>query len=574
LKLSEPPLELTQLKGAFRFDNAKGLSGSGIRAQAFERPITAQIYAEGKPGAITTRIVANGQVALKKLTDWLGDTQPLPVSGDLPYQVQVTLDGADSQLRVNSNLKGLTVDLPAPFGKAGDDVRESEFRMTLRGADRRYWATYDALANLAFVAPGGNIAEGRGELFLGTDAAVLPDPKGLRVRGALSELDIAPWKTMVERYAGNDPGGSAKQLLRSANLQIGKLSALGTTLDQVDVQLNRKDASWSLAVDSALLKGTANLPDAKTAPIGIDLLYVRLPAPDPSAAVVENGKDPLVDVDPRQIPAMDIKVSQLFQGDQLVGAWALKARPTAAGVRLSDLNLGLKGMLLQGDGGWEGAPGSTSSWYKGRVGGKNVADVLKAWGFAPTVTSDAFELNADGRWPGSPAWIGVKRYSGSLDATLRSGQLVEVEGGAQALRVFGLLNFNSIGRRLRLDFSDLLGKGLSYDRIKGLLVSSDGVYVTRNPITLTGPSSNIELEGTLDMVNDRVDAKLLVTLPVTNNLPIAALLIGAPAIGGALFLVDKLLGDRVARFASVQYRVEGPWKEPKITFDKPFEKPQ
>lgn len=49
--------------------------------------------------------------------------------------------------------------------------------------------------------------------------------------------------------------------------------------------------------------------------------------------------------------------------------------------------------------------------------------------------------------------------------------------------MFGLLNFNSIGRRLRLDFSDLLGKGLSYDRVKGLLVASDGVYVTRKPIT-------------------------------------------------------------------------------------------
>jgi uncharacterized protein YhdP len=23
----------------------------------------------------------------------------------------------------------------------------------------------------------------------------------------------------------------------------------------------------------------------------------------------------------------------------------------------------------------------------------------------------------------------------------------------------------------------------------------------------------------------------------------------------------------------VQYKVEGPWKDPKITFDKPFEKP-
>jgi uncharacterized protein YhdP len=137
-----------------------------------------------------------------------------------------------------------------------------------------------------------------------------------------------------------------------------------------------------------------------------------------------------------------------------------------------------------------------------------------------------------------------------------------------------LLNFNSIGRRLRLDFSDLLGKGLSYDKVKGLLVASDGVYVTRDPITLTGPSSNLELNGTLDMVKDRVDAKVLVTLPVTNNLPIAALIVGAPAIGGALFLVDKLLGDRVSRMASVQYNVEGPLKEPKITFDSPFKAPK
>jgi uncharacterized protein YhdP len=38
---------------------------------------------------------------------------------------------------------------------------------------------------------------------------------------------------------------------------------------------------------------------------------------------------------------------------------------------------------------------------------------------------------------------------------------------------------------------------------------------------------------------------------VTNNLPLAALIIGAPAVGGALFLVDRLIGDRVARFASV-----------------------
>ncbi|OCX18597.1 YhdP family protein [Pseudomonas graminis] len=574
LKLADPVLELTQLRGDFRFDYTKGLSGKNVKAVAFDKPVNAEIFAEGKPGAPVTRITASSQIASKRLTDWLGVTQPLPISGDLPYQLQLTLSGNASQLQINSNLKGLAVDLPAPFGKTADDARDTDLRMNLQGPERRIDVGYGNIANLAFASPPGKFGDGRGELFLGEGGAIVPDAKGLRVRGSLSELDIAPWQAMAERYAGNDPGGSAKQLLNSVDLQIGKLTAMGTTLEQVGVQLQRSSAAWALSLDSSKVKGTATLPDSKAAPIDISLLYVRLPAPDPNAAVVENAPDPLADVDPRNIPALNIKITQLFQGDQLMGAWSLKIRPTPNGIQMSDMNLGLKGIALLGNGGWEGTPGTTSSWFKGQVSGKNLADVLKAWGFAPTVTSQEFELNADGRWPGSPAWVGLKRYSGSLDATLKNGQFVEVEGGAQALRVFGLLNFNSIGRRLRLDFSDLLGKGLSYDKVKGLLVASDGVYVTRDPITMTGPSTNLELDGTLDMVRDRVNAKLLVTLPVTNNLPIAALIVGAPAIGGALFLVDKLLGDRVSRFASVQYKVEGPWKEPKITFDKPFEKPQ
>jgi uncharacterized protein (TIGR02099 family) len=560
LQLAEPTLDLSQLKGDFRFDSAKGLSGQNISAQAFDRPITAQIFADGRQGNLNTRVTAKGQVTVKRLTDWLKVSQPLPVSGDIPYQLQLNLDGADSQLMVSSNLKGVAVDLPAPFGMPASQGRDSVFRMTLQGKERRYWFDYGELGSFTFAAPADNFADGRGELFLGEGDAVLPAGKGLRIRGVLSELDIDPWKKLVDRYAGNDPGGSAKQLLSGADFKVGKLTGFGTQFDQVNLQLDRKPAAWGLQFDSQQAKGTVGLPDAKGAPIAVNLQYVKLPAVDPTVQADENAPDPLADVDPKDIPALDISIAQLFQGPDLVGAWSLKVRPTTKGMAFNSLNLGLKGMLLQGAGGWEGAPGASSSWYKG-------------WGFAPSVTSEDFHVDVDGRWPGSPAWVGPKRFSGSLDASFRKGQFVEVEGGAQALRVFGLLNFNSIGRRLRLDFSDLLGKGLSYDRVKGLLAASNGVFVTREPITLTGPSSNLELNGTLDLVADRVDAKLLVTLPVTNNLPIAALIVGAPAIGGALFLIDKLIGDRVSRFASVQYKVEGPWKDPKITFDKPFEKP-
>ena len=570
LKLRDPALELTQLKGDFRFDSAKGLSGQNISARAFDKPVSAQIFADGSAGNLKTRVTASGQVEVKKLTDWLSVTQPLPVSGLIPYQLQLNIGGPDSQLLISSNLKGVAVDLPAPFGMTADTGRDTTFRMTLQGTDRRYWVNYGELANFTYEAPAGNFADGRGELLLGGGQAVVPGAKGLRVRGTLSELDVGPWKDLADKYAGQDPGGSAKQLLSSADLKIGKLSAFGTTLDQASVQVNRKPAAWALQLDSQQVKGSVGLPDAKSAPIAINLQTVRLPAPDPTVLADENSPDPLASVDPTKIPALDITINQLYQGKDLVGAWSLKVRPTAKGIALNTLDLGLKGILLQGSGGWEGTPGASNSWYKGRISGKNLADVLKGWGFAPSVTSEDFHMDVDGRWPGSPAWLATKRFSGTLDASLNKGQFVEVEGSAQALRVFGLLNFNSIGRRLRLDFSDLFGKGLSYDRVKGLLVATNGVYVTREPIRMTGPSSNIELNGTLDLVGDKVDAKLMVTLPVTNNLPIAALIVGAPAIGGALFLIDKLIGDSVSRFASVKYTVKGPWKEPKITFDKPF----
>ncbi|WP_445672605.1 YhdP family protein [Pseudomonas inefficax] len=572
LKVAPPSLELSRLKGDFSFDFDKGLSGKGISLQAFGKPVTAQITAEGQPGQMQTRINANGLVSLKALTDWLQFDQALPASGDLPYQLQLSLGSRDNRLSVTSNLKGLAIDLPAPFGKAAADTRDSRFSMTLQGSERRFDAAYTNLARFAYAAPADKLAQGRGELLLGAGDAQVPAGQGLRVRGRLEALDLGPWQEQAARLAGDDPGGSTRQNLQSVDLSIGQLKAFGMDLNQAVVRLIRDGSAWNLRLDSKEVIGNARVPDAKGAPMVVRLQTLRLPAADAAEEQAEDGPDPLAAFDPRKVPALDLSIDKLYRGDDLFGSASIKLRPTARGVSASAIDLDFKGLRIDGGGGWEGEPGRTSSWYKGRLDGKNLADVLKAWGFAPTVTSRDFRLDVDGRWPGSPAWVGLKRFSGSMDAALRTGQFVEVEGSAQALRVFGLLNFNSIGRRLRLDFSDLFDKGLAYDRVKGVLAASNGVYVTREPITVTGPSSNFELDGTLDMVRDRVDANLQVSLPVTNNLPLAALIVGAPAVGGALFLVDRLIGDRVSRFASVHYRVEGPWKEPRITFVKPFEK--
>ncbi|SFW19777.1 TIGR02099 family protein [Pseudomonas sp. NFACC19-2] len=573
LKLANPDLQLSKVQGAFRFDSAAGLSAPDVRAEVFGRQVRGNIRAEGARGQARTLFDLRGQVQVDTLSQWLGGPAKLPASGLLPYRLRLTLDGDDSKLRVDSNLRGVAIDLPAPFGKAAQQERDTDWRMTLAGRERRYWANYGELVSLSLAAPPGALADGRGELVLGGGAAGLPPGQGLRVRGRLDELDLDAWKQLGTDHPVKVDADS-QRLLRSARLDIGRFRGFGQEVEQLTLGLEREAQGWALQLDSELAAGRVLLADAEGVPIRIDLRHVRLPAPDPEAAKASDAPDPLTDFDPSQIPALDIAIERVQRGDKVLGAWSLKVRPEEQGVRFEELDLDLQGLKIGGSAGWRGTPGNTSSWYKGRLQGKDLSDVLKAWDFAPSVTSESFRVDADGNWPGSPAWFSLKRFSGNLDASLRKGQFVEVQGSAQALRVFGLLNFNSIGRRLRLDFSDLLGKGLSYDRVKGNLQATNGLFMTHEPITLSGPSSNLELNGNLDMRNERIDAKLLVTLPVTNNLPLAALIVGAPAVGGALFVVDKLLGDKVARFASVQYDVKGPMQDPEISFDKPFEKPQ
>lgn len=574
LSISEPALELSDVTGDFRYDTSKGLSAPSITARALGHAVRGKAVADGRPGQARSRIEANGIIPLANLTGWLGVKQPLPAQGSLPYRLRLSLEGSQSQLRVDSNLKGLSIGLPAPFGKTASEERYADWRMSFGGREQRYWLDYADVASFTLAAPPGQFNQSRGELRLGDGPAILPAARGIRVRGRVAQVNLAAWQNVAKTYE-QTPREDAQQLFTDAELRIGRFEGLGQTLEDLDVGFRPIDGGWSLSMDSTLAKGRVDLFEAAGRPITANLEYVRLPATKPKTEDEPEPEtpDPLADFDPRQIPALDLHIAHVFQGNDDMGAWSLKARPDAQGVQFSDLDINLKGLHLGGAIGWQGVPGQTRSWYKGRMQGEKLSEVLKAWGYAPSATSESFRLDADGHWPGSPVWFSLKRYSGSLDASLRKGQFVEVQGSASALRVFGLLNFNSIGRRLRLDFSDLLGKGLSYDRVKGNLSATDGVFVTKEPITMTGPSSNLELNGTLNMIDQGIDAKLLVTLPVTNNLPLAALIVGAPAIGGALFLADKLLGDRVARFASVQYDVKGTLHDPQLTFDKPFEKP-
>ena len=572
LTIPSPALQLTQISAAFRYNSANGLSAPSLKARAFHQPVSGKIVAEGVRGTTRTRIEANGKIALTDLTTWLGMAgQKLPISGTLPYKLNVILDG-NSQLQVDSNLQGLAVDLPAPFGKRADETRAAQFRMPLTEKQPSYSAKYAELASLALALPDGNLAGARAELVLGGQSARLPTDPGISVRGKIAELDIAPWQALIESYSV--PGSSVNQdMLRSVNLQVAHFQGFGLEAADLGINLKRAGAAWQVGLHSAVVDGNVTVPDLTGQPIVLNLKRVNLPEPATSEAEAIARPDPLAAIEPSSIPPLDVQIDQVLLGGKALGASSFKLRPAANGVLFSELKLNLSGLLITGSAGWDGRKGASSSWYKGRLQGTDLAKVLLAWNYEPSVSSERFRVDANVSWPGSPPWISLARMSGSLNGSIHNGSFTEVKGsGSNALRVFGLLNFSAIGRRLRLDFSDLFGKGLAFDRVKVLLEGTNGVYVTREPLAIKGPSIDLQMNGTLDMLRQQINAKLFVTLPVSNTVAMGALLVGAPIVAGAIFVVDKvadkMFGFGTSSLTRVQYQVVGPMADPKITFFK------
>ena len=86
-------------EGRLPFRPGQGPERPGGAGRVLGSEVRGRIVAEGR-GDARTRLLLNGQVAVKSLSDWLGAGQrPLPVSGRLPFQLNLLLDGRTANCR-------------------------------------------------------------------------------------------------------------------------------------------------------------------------------------------------------------------------------------------------------------------------------------------------------------------------------------------------------------------------------------------------------------------------------------------------------------------------------------------
>jgi uncharacterized protein (TIGR02099 family) len=567
LVLPSARLTATGLQGEVRYSTAAGLQAPQLDARLLEAPVQAAIQTQmGRRQEVVVNVA--GTAGIPALRRWWGSNLLDVASGSTPYQARVSIPaGAAPRLQVDSSLVGVRLSLPAPLGKAAKDNVPLRYQTVLGGKEQMARLQYGQRLVGGLVWQGNRLD--RALLRLDSTTPAWPQQRGIEIEGRLARLDIGEWKPWLERF--RRPEASATVAARGEtplpgltrlSLETRDLSAEGWRMRNARLGLQRDTAAWRLAVDSDELSGRVHLPDDASRDISIDLARLQWPLPSAAGKPKAAGLNPVAGLGNRPL---------VVKGEGLrLAAWpnlgvlGVNARllPSPYGMRIE--NIELRSVLVDFSGrlDWQWR-GGVSTRLRGKAGSANVAGLLAAFGFAPNLVSRRASADFDLAWRGAPDSPAPGALEGQLGITLEEGRLLNVSTGASVSRVFGWFDLDNLRRRFKGDFSDVLKRGLAFDRISLSGPLQAGIMQPA-VFQVTGPTLQANGQGRLDLAQKKMDQHFIVTIPVSSAVPIAAVVVAGPVVGGAVAAAQKAFRKQINRATELHYHISGDWNNPKV----------
>ncbi|WP_198411220.1 YhdP family phospholipid transporter [Marinimicrobium alkaliphilum] len=608
LRMDNFGVNVAQVRGDLHYDSRSGLSSDNLRGQLFGEPLAVSIHPHTDPrGANQTRIDLSSRISRDNLLDWLRRPELLFFEGETQVDARISLkhgenvaadardpDPARVAIEVQSDLQGMAVNLPLGYRKTAEETRPLALTLRLHEQTRELKLDYGDDLGLWLEAGAETLTLLRGNLALGAPAHLPAEPI-LLLSGALENLDPQPWQGLVDDYQGYVRQMREEQGDLEALTDVLSLSALPPLHAQILVrdqqlgplqltdlalEVTPLDDDWQIGFSNPAMAGELLFTgDERPSRLALRRLDVQLPAQATRGEDTAAGS--VVDaIDPRSLPALDVVIDELaWQGEPL-GRVSFRLRSDEHGSLFDDIHADIRGLRLQGETAEQGASllwlvdeaGAALTLANGVVSADDLGGVMAAWGQPVMIESESARYGLNLRWAGAPHEVDLTRLEGDVSMQVNNGRFTRNPGaGDGVLRLFAVLNFDSLARRLRLDFSDLVQSGLAYDEIRGTASFDQGLMSFSEPLSVRGPSSRFQLAGNIDLLDETLDARLVATLPVAGNLTfLTALAAGLPAAAG-VYLVSRLFERQVDRATSMSYRVRGPWDDPEVRFDRLFD---
>jgi uncharacterized protein YhdP len=564
-----PAITLERVNGDFVYEYPRGIADGSLAARFENQDVLLDLNLDSTDLGLSQKgfsIATSARLGDSNVNRLLGVKVPDGlIDGSSAFDI-VFQAGEGVALNITSNLGGLAVGLPPPFNKVPEQSESLEIDLRISEA-LSIDATYSNNLSLSIAQDAENgwralasIGEASGELTLDD-----VDANTTVISGRLEELDISAWADTQARFrSGGNPGlpailwrdFSVDRLalgetdfgaFSSTGQYEGGLTSLGLVGDFIKAQIDfdGPEAQLNIQIDSLPLD---SLPTINAAALDIE-------SDNPAAA---------------SWPAMQIAVDSLIFKGQDLGSLSFNASIAESSVELAQFDGSLDGVTF--------GPKSQFSWRRGD-GSTTRASLdltLPSAGEALTLLEAKSVVDfSSGRvvgnveWPGAPTDFQANQVTGDLELQLTSGSFLPVPSQAtDPLRFIGV--FNLAGLVQRANVNQLFDPGLTFDRASGDFSLGRG-EVTINEFAIRNGGGRLILGGLYSMDSEDIDAELVVTLPLVDNIPWVAALAGGLPIAAGAYLVSKVFEDQMKSLSSGVYSVSGPVSSPEVKFVRVFD---
>lgn len=574
-------VDLQALKGEILYSTKNGLEASNVQAHFLNHPATLSIHNEVLGGKENmTSILLKSHSNFNDIKTFIPEPLQSFAEGSFDYQAQVGIPAKGPYfIDIKSNLKGLSVNLPPPFNK--NQKAPTLFNLLITPKDSQQLtliAEYGQQRHAIFNIQGGQLTSGHIAFGSPTSEKLKLPKAGISLSGKFDEININSWYDWYQQHKSLlTPTTKATNTfsVSANNLKIDKISYDKHTVNHVSLNGNINNSNLFANIQSDQITGIVSKKENQPFTITLDSLKLPESLKNITEDLSHNHNntdqtDALSQMNPALFPTMQVNIKNLLIGNNRYGHMKFNLEKLHNGLRLNQLNASLGGLDINGLLTWKTDSTSTVTGFKGTLETNDLNKVFKNWNYTNSnFRAKKVKLKVNESWPGSPAGFNFEKSEGQANIEMRNGQLSSAKE-TDSLHVLGLFNIDAIARRFRLDFSDLYDSGVSFDTITGNISFDKGLINFDTPLVIDGPSSDFTIEGAINLPEQFLDLGMIITLPVTQNLPIISLLIGQPVIAGAIYLFDKLVGKTLMKFTSVRYDIVGPIADPKIMLDKLF----
>ena len=571
---SAPPI--TALNGSLRFTESS-MESTDLQAQWSGEPLSVRIATNAQQG---TRIEASGAASIGQLRQFYDLPLFDQISGRTNWQARVTILGGQTEVAVNSDLRGVASSLPEPFNKSAATTLPLSVTRQVASAGRRpapgvdqVWRVSLGSALAGTVGLNSRGQPVRGRVVLGSgQLPTLGDQPGMQLE-SLRPINLDYWMRALGLNAGR--AGTMKPAAGVAPttwaLRAPAVTAFGRRFQDLRATVQSAPERTTVQMSSRELQGNVDwFPPGRGDGGERGLLQGRLSRLDLTAAADAQPSGGSSELE--SLPDLAFRVDELLWQGKPWGRLNFRARnqrsATGQSWRVDPFQLDGPDLKFSGRLNWvtrasAGARQAASEQMTAldfKMDSPQAGNLLTKLGFPGTVKRGTAQMEGQVSWPANPFAFDPGRLSGNFKLSARNGQFAQMDPGVG--RLLGLLSLQSIPQRLTLDFRDIFSSGLAFESIDGSFDIRDGVMKTTD-LKMDAPAALVLMRGEANLAEQTQDVRVTVRPAVSNSVALGVTIVN-PIAGAATFLAQRVLGDPLSRLFSYQYHITGTWANPLV----------